>query len=57
MSHLVDPLLLRSDDFEAFMADRQKRLLGLIEVATGKPIVNLSTGAEPEEGEAEDEDV
>ncbi len=39
------------------MSDRQKQLLGLIEVATGKPIVNLSTGAEPEEGEAEDEDV
>jgi hypothetical protein len=56
VSHLVDPQLLRSDDFDAFMADRQKRLLGLIEVATGKPIVNLSSAAEPEEGEAEEED-
>ena len=35
-SHLIDPELLRADDFDAFMADRQKRLLGLIEQATGK---------------------
>lgn len=35
-SHLADPNLLRSDNFEAFMADRQKRLLALIEQATGK---------------------
>jgi hypothetical protein len=36
MSHLIDPALLRADKFEAFMPDRQKRLLGLIEQATGK---------------------
>jgi hypothetical protein len=35
-SHLIDPALVRSDNFEAFMADRQTRLLGLIEQATGK---------------------
>jgi hypothetical protein len=35
-SHLIDPSLLRTDAFEAFMADRQKRLLRLIEEATGK---------------------
>ena len=35
-SHLIDPAFLRSDNFEAFMADRQKRLLLLIEQATGK---------------------
>lgn len=35
-SHLIEPTILRGDDFEAFMADRQKRLLGLIEQATGK---------------------
>ena len=35
-SHLIDPSLLYSDDFDAFMADRQKRLLTLIEHATGK---------------------
>ncbi len=35
-SHLIAPGLLRSDQFEAFMADRQARLLALIEKATGK---------------------
>lgn len=46
-SHLIDPELLRADNFEAFMADRQKRLLRLIEQATGKaPYI----GTTPEEG-------
>jgi hypothetical protein len=35
-SHLIDPSLLRADSFEAFMVDRQKRLLALIEQATGR---------------------
>ena len=35
-SHLIDPALLRNDAFEAFMQDRQARLLRLIEQATGK---------------------
>ncbi len=47
-SHLIDPTLLRTDDFEAFMADRQKKLLALIERATGKAAY---TGHEQEEGE------
>ena len=47
-SHLVDPAILRADNFEAFMADRQKRLLALIEQATGKASY---TGNVPEEGE------
>ncbi len=34
-SHLIDPSLLRSDNFQAFMEDRQRRLLKLIEQATG----------------------
>lgn len=47
-SHLIDPLLLRTDQFDAFMADRQKQLLALIEQATGKaPYI----GDIPEEGE------
>lgn len=46
-SHLIDLVILRSDDFNAFMADRQKRLLGLIEQATGKPAY---AGEEKEEG-------
>jgi hypothetical protein len=37
-SHLINPTLLRADDFEKFMEDRQTRLLDLIEQATGKSI-------------------
>ena len=47
-SHLMDPMLLRANKFEAFMEDRQKRLLGLIEQATGKVAYS---GNIPEEGE------
>ncbi len=50
-SHLIDPTLLRADKFEAFMEDRQKRLLGLIEQAMGKAAY---TGNVPEEGEDND---
>ncbi|AIA30415.1 GmrSD restriction endonuclease domain-containing protein [Leptospirillum ferriphilum] len=46
-SHLIDPAILRSDNFEAFMTDRQKRLLGLIEKATGKTAYK---GEVPEKG-------
>lgn len=47
-SHLIDPALVRDDAFDAFMTDRQKRLLALIEQATGK---SAYTGQVPEEGE------
>lgn len=47
-SHLIDPVLLRKDDFEGFMAERQKGLLELIEQATGKAVY---TGEAKEEGE------
>lgn len=46
-SHLIDPAVLRADAFEAFMADRQKRLLHLIEHAMGK---SAYTGDVAEEG-------
>lgn len=46
-SHLINPELLRSDQFDAFMEDRQTRLLGLIEQAMGKAAY---TGNVPEEG-------
>lgn len=35
-SHLIDPDHLRQDRFDDFLADRQKKLLALIERATGK---------------------
>ncbi len=54
-THLIDPTLLRSNDFERFMADRQARLLALIEQAMGKQSYR---GDEAEEGvdAAQDED-
>ena len=53
-SHLIDPEVLRKDDFYGFMADRQRRLLGLIEQATGKAAYS---GSVTEEGEDVDGDV
>jgi hypothetical protein len=47
-SHLIDLSLLRADSFDAFMLDRQKQLLVLIENATGKAAYS---GTVPEEGE------
>ena len=47
-SHLIDPTLLRADKFEAFMEDRQKRLLVLIEQAMCK---GTYTSNIPEEGD------
>lgn len=35
-SHLIDSTLVRTDDFQAFLDDRQRRLLSLIEQAMGK---------------------
>jgi hypothetical protein len=54
VSHVIDPKLLRNDDFEGFMVDRQTRLLRLIEEATGK---SAYTGAVREEGEDIEADV
>lgn len=48
-SHALDPALLRADAFDAFLLDRERRLLKLIAEATGHSIV---AAAEPiEEGE------
>jgi hypothetical protein len=55
--HLIDPSLLRSDNFDAFMADRQKRLLGLIEQATGKVAYTGDGQEEGEDFEADEDDV
>ncbi|MBP1806964.1 GmrSD restriction endonuclease domain-containing protein [Rubellimicrobium aerolatum] len=48
-SHLIDPALLRANAFDAFMADREARLLSLIERATGHAISRVEVL--PEEGE------
>jgi hypothetical protein len=47
-THLINPSLLRADSFDAFIIDRQKQLLALIESATGKAAY---TGSVEEEGE------
>lgn len=50
-SHLLDPALLRANDFEAFMQDRAARLLGVIARATGH---GVQAGAVPEDEQDED---
>ncbi|WP_206535272.1 DUF262 domain-containing protein [Mesorhizobium sp. M7A.F.Ca.US.011.01.1.1] len=52
-SHLIQPALLRADDFKGFMAERQRRLLALIETAMGKEAYK---GDVPEEGEDDERD-
>lgn len=47
-SHLVNPDLLRSDDFDAFMVDRQRKLATLIGRAIGHEALLVP---EEEEGE------
>jgi hypothetical protein len=53
LSHLIDPALLRADDFHAFMEDRQERLLRLIEQATGQSVYRSETGVDEAETDAE----
>jgi hypothetical protein len=50
-SHLIDPKLLRTNQFDAFMTDRQSKLLALIEGSIGKASY---AGPPAEEGEEVD---
>jgi hypothetical protein len=50
-THLIDPALLRSDDFEAFFAEREKRLAALASEAMGKPVVGDAGALEGVVGE------
>lgn len=54
-SHLINPSLLYLDDFDAFMTDRQKRLLGLIEKATGKASYKGEIGEEGDDAEVDED--
>ena len=54
-SHLIEPSLLRGDAFDAFMADRQQQLLGLIEQATGKTAYAGDVSDEGENDEADED--
>ena len=48
-SHLIEPELLRNNDFEAFFAARQKALADLISTAMGKKVFDVQGTNEPEE--------
>ncbi len=50
-THLIEPALLRADKFEAFMVDRQNRLLALTEEALGKAAYSGTSAEEGEEAE------
>ena len=39
-SHLLDPMLLRTDDFDEFITDRASKLLDSIATAMGKPVAS-----------------
>lgn len=51
-SHLIEPALLRGDNFVGFMAARKAALLGIISAAMGKPI--LPPGGEAPADDDED---
>jgi len=55
VSHGISPSHLRADDFEGFMTERRKALLGLISAATGHAISDVAD--EPDEGEELSEDL
>ncbi len=42
-THLVNPEIIRTDDFYAFFSDRKELILQRIEQATGKPIIRDTT--------------
>jgi hypothetical protein len=56
-SHLVNPALLRADCFDAFVVDRQAKLLALIERATGKAAYIGDVLEEGEDVEADEETI
>lgn len=56
-SHLIESGLLRTDAFQAFMADRQARLLALIEQAMGKDAYRGEASEEGEDDERDDDGV
>jgi hypothetical protein len=54
-THLIEPSLLRNDDFDSFYAARQQALEGLIAEAMKKPVVPVSGPDEPDD-DIEDEE-
>ena len=54
-SHLIEPELLRRDDFQAFFDARMRALSGIVEEAMGKPVV-FDAGADETERDIEFDD-
>lgn len=44
-THQIDAITLRQDDFEGFMASRQRMILAKIEAAIGKPVLAVDDSA------------
>lgn len=55
-SHAIDPALLRANEFDKFMEDRQKRLIELIERATGNLVYQDQATSLTEEIDADEEE-
>lgn len=55
-THLVNPVIIRSDDFYAFIADRKEQILKRIEQATGKQIIR-DVAINTDEGVFAEEDI
>jgi hypothetical protein len=55
-THLINPVLLRADKFDAFYADRKASLIRVIEQAMGKEVVATSPDAPAEDAEDETEE-
>lgn len=55
VSHRIDPVALRNDDFDVFFDDRKRRILELISLAMGKPAIADDEHLEREVALFEDE--
>ena len=55
-THLINPSIIRTDDFYAFIADRKEQILKRIEQATGKSIVR-DAAINSDEGMFAEEDI
>ena len=54
-THVIDPALLRGDDFDAFYRSRKAALLNIVVQAMGKPVAQVGEVV-PEDEEEEDAD-
>ncbi len=57
LTHVIDPALLRVDDFENFLMKRKDGLLNLVESAMGKPVQRDQVAFPDVEDEDEEEEV